>query len=215
MASLSLDYIGIIVPLSTLIPVSIGVCYWRVSDRALHLITIYLVMSFTINSMSSVLSHTNRNALPLLHLDTLFESLLMFSFFGCVLLSRKAMRFCRLLCFVFPVICILELVFVHGIYQFNSYSRPLESLIIVLLSIFYLSEQLGNERRNPKEAAAFLIVIGAMLYFSASFFQFLFSNLVSTHVERSIRLIIWNIHATFVLFMYLLMAAGLSKLKYA
>ncbi len=212
MKSLADVFVGIIVPFSTVIPLFIGIMYYRYADKAIRIILAFLVVSLTINTAGSIIASYNINNLPLLHLYTLLESALLFLFFGLSIRSETGRKLSRIFLFAFPVLCIVDLLFFHSIYQFNSYTRPVESILLVILAMTYISEQVGQERKTGAERAKFWIVLGLLLYFSASFFQFLFSNVLHVTAEKHIRLMIWNIHACFVLIMYILIAVGLLKL---
>lgn len=210
-----LIYTGIIVPVSILIPIGVAASKRKYADRALKIIWYYLLLDSVVNVLAVVLANHEINNLPVLHVFTIFEFVLMSYFYLSVLKEETAGRIIKYLLILFPVFCILNFLFFQSIYQFNTYARPVEALIIMGCSLAYFGQSNDAETRwllNPIN----WINTGILLYFSGALFIFSFSNLTVNELSEkyhAINILMWNIHATLLLIMYLLIAFGFSKCR--
>lgn len=229
MPSFSLVYTGVIVPVSVAIPVSIALLRFRYTSNALRSILYYLIMAGITSCIAAVFAFRHKNNLPLLHVYTVLELLFLLRFYRQVIPGAGVRRWTVILAWVFPVFALANLWFFQSMYRFNSYTRSLEAIIVVALGIVYMSRRTeeGSPGAGNLEQASLgggstgrggvqpetWVVIGLLIYFASAFFQFTFPNIVSSTASLSTRLLIWDIHASLVLVMYLLIAAGFAKCK--
>lgn len=103
--------------------------------------------------------------------------------------------------------------FFQGLDNFNTYTRPVEALIIAGYCISYFYHLDAGVRPPGGRAAADCIVAGMLLYFSGALLLFVFAGTVLNENDRVMRMATWNIHGTLVLIMYLLIAAGFVQCK--
>ena len=73
-----------------------------------------------------------------------------------------------------------------------------------MFTSWYLAVQSNIKSPELVTRSGRLVAAGFMIYYCSSVFQFIFSNIISKNVGTDIKLLIWDIHATFVLIMYLL-----------
>jgi hypothetical protein len=214
MTEWSYVYLGIIIPASVAVPLGLGLARYRETNDALRIILLYLALSGIINIIAAVLAFTQVNNLPLLHFYTIAECLLLLAFYG--LLFRR--KFVSLLLLVsgilFLVFCLYNFLVLQSLYQFNSYTRPVEAVIIIVLSVIYLYRKSAEDTnvswaRQPSG----WIVTGLLLYFSGSLSQFAFSNIISHLASVQTKKIIWLLHGTLVMIMYLLFARAFVLCK--
>lgn len=211
----SLLFTGIIVPVSVLIPIGMAASKRKSTDRALKIIWYYLLLDCVVNLLAVVLANHKINNLPVLHVFTILEFVLMSYFYLSVLKDKTAGRMIRSLLVLFPVFCIINFLFFQSIYQFNTYARPVEALLIMGCSLAYFAQTNDAETSwslNPLN----WINTGILLYFSGALFIFSFSNLTVNEMSEkyyAINILMWNIHATLLLIMYLLIAFGFSKCR--
>lgn len=196
-------YQGYIVPASTLIPIGAGLIYYKKLSKAMHALVVYLCIALLINIGGIVLASYNKNNLPLLHFYTMFELLAVMWYYRRAFSSQWANRWTTIIMFVYPVLCVINFSFFQSIYQFNTYTRPLEAIIIIVFSGIYLSGQSNFDQKQSISNAGRWVASGFMMYFCSSLFQFIFSNVISHSATKQVRLLIWNIHDTFVLIMYI------------
>jgi hypothetical protein len=213
MPSAKLIFVGLIVPVSVLIPISFAVSKYKRADRALLLIFYYLLLDGLVNLLAAFLADRKINNLPLLHIFTILEFLLLSYFYIKILKEALIRKVIGALMVIFPLVCILNFTFFQSIFRFNTYTRPLEVLIVMAYSLAYFAQinEADNEKRwisNPLN----WINTGVLLYFSGALFVYSFSNLTVAYIISpkyySLNLFIWNIHATLLLAMYLLFSWG-------
>ena len=204
MKSFSYFYQGYFVPLSMFIPIIAGIIFYKRINKQLRTLLVYLSASLIINVAGIILSNRNINNLPLLHFYTIVELVTVMLYYLRAFGPGKTDKWIKGVMIFFPVLCIINFCFFQSIYEFNTYTRPLGALIIILFTAGYLSVQ--NNLKNPEliTRSGILVAAGFMIYFCSSLFQFIFSNIVSHNVSKNIKLFIWDLHATFVLIMYLL-----------
>lgn len=201
----SLLYTGEIVPALTLLPIIVAIRLYRVITHALKAILFYLFVAAVFNIVASIFSHSNN--LPLLHIYTVVEFLFLLPFYYKLLSGKKVVLVLGIL---FPVWAVINSLVVQNIYGFNSYSRATEALIMTIFALMYLAdvtkEEWGGRPENWANA-------GLLLYFSGALSQFAFSNVVSAYAPVMFKMLIWDIHATFVLIMYLLFTVAFLKCR--
>ncbi|RAJ29247.1 hypothetical protein [Pedobacter cryoconitis] len=213
--SASLIYTGVIVPAGVLIPIVVAYSKRKYTNRPLEIIWYYLLLDGVVNLLAVLLADHEINNLPVLHVFTILEFLLLSYFYLSVLREKAAGRIIKYLLVIFPVFCIVNFLFFQSIYQFNTYARPVEALIIMGCSLAYFAQTNDADTRwsfNPLN----WINTGILLYFSGALFIFSFSNLTVKQMSEkyyAINILMWNIHATLLLLMYLLIAFGFSKCR--
>jgi hypothetical protein len=196
-------YQGYIVPGSTLLPILAGLIYYKKLSKAMHALIIYLCIALLINICGIVMASYGKNNLPLLHFYTMFELLALTWYYQRAFASHWADRWTRIIMIAYPVLCVINFSFFQSIYQFNTYTRPLEAIIIIVFSIIYLAGDANFDLKKSNNNGGRWVASGLLLYFCGSLFQFIFSNVVSHGASKQVKLFIWNLHDTFVLVMYI------------
>lgn len=201
--SFSYIYQSIIVPASTLLPIIAGLIWYKKLSRPLHTLVAYLIIALLINIGGIVMAQYNKNNLPLLHFYTMYELLAVMLYYRHAFHSKAADKWTTIIMIVYPILCVINFTFIQSIYQFNTYTRPLEAIIIIVFSGVYLSSQNNFEKKDLIHNSGRWVASGFLLYFCGSLFQFIFSNLISHHASKPVKMLIWNLHDTFVLIMYI------------
>lgn len=213
MASWSHVYQGVVVPVSILIPIAAAINA-REINGVLKTIFIYILFAGTINIIAAFMAFNYYNNLPLLHIYTILELILLLRFFSRILKNKAVLKVIKIITWVFPLMCMINFSFFESIYTFNSYTRPLEAIIIIILCMIHLKD--NEELFSVSSAQAkpeIWISIGLLIYFSGSFFQFTFSNYISHLASPAIKSVIWNLHATLVLLMYIFFTKAFIRAK--
>lgn len=201
---------GVLVPLTIILPVFIAIIRYHKLPSECRILFYYLIMAGLINTVASMMARNGIRNLPLSHLLTMLEFVMLTDYFSIVLKEKKAIRILQV-CFI--IACILNTIFLQDIWQFNTYTRSLEALIIMLLSV-NLFAKMFTDIDGPRlvTRSDFWFNTGMFLYFSGSFMMFIFSNFL-LQASKKDWIIIWNIHATFLLIMYILFTIGFIKCK--
>ena len=214
MLSFSDIYQGFFVPASIAVPVTVAIRRYRFAGKGPRGILWYLLVSGFINGIAIILSFLRTNNLPLLHVYTVIELVLLGQFFSYSFRSAFMRNWIRGIQLVFVLLCTVNFCFIQSLYIFNSYTRPLEAIVIICLSLLYLYSLTGPDAAVPWTTLPEVwIAAGLLIYFSTSFSEFTFANVVSVKASRSVKLLIWNIHDTMVLIMYLFFAKGFTQCK--
>jgi hypothetical protein len=217
MPSAKFIFIGIIAPASVLVPITVAAFKYRQLDRVLLLIFYYLLFDGLVDLLAIVFANIGINNLPLLHIFTIIEFLILSYFYIRILKDPFAHKLIKYLMGIFPVICIINFIFFQSIFRFNTYTRPLEILIIMAYSLTYFAQTdvtyfEGKWMSKPLN----WINTGILLYFSGALFVYSFSNLTTVYTSPkyyALNLFIWNIHGGLLLGMYILFSWGFLVCK--
>ena len=208
MSSLTSLYLGVIVPASTLIPITIGIIKYRRLVRRQRALLLYLCMAVTVNAIATIYSHHNN--LPLLHVYTMLEFILLVRYYVLVFSGRKTVPYLVAAAIIFPVFCVVNFLFIQSIYTYNSYTRPVEAIFLVLCSLLYFAAPETGEEPWA-DVPDNWVNAGILLYFSGALAQFSFSNVLEATAPHSVIMLILVLHATLVLIMYILFTISFYK----
>jgi hypothetical protein len=203
-----LIYLAYIVPAAVLIPLLAGFWRYRRLPGYARVILAYLVIAGIVNVLASLLALKRINNLPLLHIYTLLEFVTL-SIFYKLTLHGKIKAAINWMIAGFALLCIVYAAIPGNIYAYNIIPRSLESFIIGSLAVTFFFPQMSTDLKTMEPLL--WMNAGLLLYFSASFLLFLFSEVLS-HTD-TVDNIAWVMHATFVLLMYLLFAAAFIRTK--
>lgn len=146
--------------------------------------------------------------LPMLHLFTVLQFVLLANIMRKVLVPLISNRTLNILMMAFILFASIDALFLNGIDNFNSYSRPLASFILVFLALCYFYKTLKELKvKSLDKEPLFWLHIGILIYFSGSFFIFLFTNYIKTSNDALFTL--WGIHAIFNIFLNISYAIAL------
>jgi hypothetical protein len=206
-------FAGIIVPASIIIPVITAIVKWRKWDNAFYFIFLYLCFSLAANIASHIMASNGINNMPLLHVDTIVEMLLLGFFFIKLFRQRRMRQLVRSCLALFCLFNIINFLFIQSIYQFNTYPRPVGAILIISFCLAYWWQ--GNFEQVAEEKWTDIptnwIISGMLLYFSSTMFLFTFSNYLIHQFSKQANIFIWNLHAAIAMLMYLLFTVGFYK----
>jgi len=207
-------YALVIVPASILVPIIMARSVYPDLRKRHRIILFYLLVSGCINLAAIVLASKGMHNLFLLHFYTIIEFAILSMFFRDIIKGKFITRFITCSIFAFTALCIINFVFLQSLDKFNTYTRPIEAIFLIAYSLSYFEREsrIDHELSWVNNPVSWMVT-GILLYFSGALFQFTFSNVVSIEVSHDIKVLIWNIHATLVLIMYILFAIGFRKCK--
>ncbi|TKC01264.1 hypothetical protein [Pedobacter cryotolerans] len=205
-------FLTYIVPLSILIPILIGLFNYKNLQTSGKFVFYYLVASGLINLAAIVLVAFRMTNLPLLHLYTIVEAVLLLSYFRTIFTNHLIRKFLLYIIIIFPLLCIINFTFIQSIFTFNTYTRPLEAILITFFCLLYLYKSGFTENWINKQTSWFNM--GILLYFPVVCIIFILSNyMVFVSKNKELNLMIWQFHAIMSMVMYLAMAKGFSLTK--
>lgn len=203
-------YMRVVVPATILLPLVFALVrfiYWKKTER---LVFVYLLLSLVFNVISSILSKKGINNLPYLHLYTCLECMLLFAGFRTIVKDVKVSRVLLAGILLFPVFAAIYIFKFHSIYQYNIIPRCVESILLMIAAMYILMQKFIKENKLVYDFN-FFFVSGMLMYFSSSLTLFALSENVPK--TKELNYVLWNIHATLVLILYVLIAAGYYKLR--
>lgn len=204
----------VIVPASIIIPIAVALTEYTQLKKQSKILLFYLVVSGCINLAAVILASKGIHNLHLLHFYTIVEFAVLSLFFKQILTGKFISGFINCLIFVFTALCIINFSFLQSINKFNTYTRPIEAILLIGYCLVYFErESRIIQSLSWVKNAVNWMVTGILLYFSGALFLFAFSNVVSIKVSPDIKIQLWNVHATLVLIMYVLFAIGFRKCK--
>ena len=136
---------------------------------------------------------------PLLNFNTIGEFLILVSvyYFGVKgLLSEKQYR---LILGIFLIIALINMLIFQGFWNYNSITRSLESIIIVLLTFQYFRFTLDHlSTPNLSKSFSFWFASAVLLYFVANLLMFfymhvIYENSLKSEADKQSFLLIWSI----------------------
>jgi hypothetical protein len=204
-------YMNVIAPSFILLPVIIAFVRRRFLSRAGKVLLFYLGLDAVVSLISSVLANYSIPNLPLYHIATLFETVILLYFFRVIFDNKHFREYINLLLVIVPALQILNTLLIQQINEFNSYALSLQSLLIIVLCFFYWWHYETDTSESWASVPLHWIISGIMLYFSSSFIVFTFSNLASVTLSKKALILLWNLHASLSIIMYVQMAIGIRK----
>ncbi len=205
-------FVSYVVPLSILIPILFGILHFKFANAGSKLLVYYLIASGLINVAAIIMASFNMRNLPLLHLYTIVEAVLVLSYLRTLFVEESIKKIMLVTIIFFPILCILNFTFFQSIHSFNTHTRPLEAILITSFCTLYLYKSGFTENWIGKSSSWFNI--GILIYFPVACIIFIVSNyMVFITKNRSMNLHVWHVHAALVLVMYLIWARGFYLLK--
>lgn len=203
-------YMGVVVPATIFLPIIIALinkAYWKTTERWVFA---YLVFSLFFNSLSKLLSDRRINNLPFLHLYTVLEFLLLSLCFLSVISHQLFRKVIVVGMILFPLFAAFNIWHSNSLYSYNMMPRSVESILIIIYGIFFLLRKFSLESKTDYDFNYFF-VFGMLLYFCSSITLFSLSGFILQ--DTGLNFFLWNMHATLVLILYVVIAVGYLKLR--
>lgn len=205
-------YVGIFVPLVAIIPLILFFLRANSYPKGAKLIVAYLCIGLLTNCCGRLLGIAHLNNLPLLHLYTIIEFLILMWYFRSFVLSRNIIVGMTILMVIFPVYSLMNMFFIQQPFIFNSYARSIAAIILMASSLYCIYKNLNHTERWANYFSNW-VSTGLLIYFGSALFQFALSNIIYTHISLKHQLILGSIHANLVMAMYLLFTGGFIYAK--
>lgn len=203
-----------LVPVSVLAPLTTGVIRYRALTKALRLLCYYFATSLCVNVITATLSYYRIPNLIFFHLYTAVEAVFLSLFFLQIIENDILKKILSFFLIAFPILCIINYAFVQTGNVFNTYTHSLEALLFMVLSIFYFWEQSQQEDQVKwVQVPLNWIISGFLLYFSSTFFLYVFSNVLIRNYSTAVNVFIWSVHGFIVVATNILWTIGLYKCK--
>lgn len=156
------------------------ICLWKIPilPQRFKRICYLIWFNFAIEIGARVLAELSGNNLPLLHIYTLGEFLLLSYFYMGLLSAPKflAQNF-KWVTIAIAILIISNTLFLQSIYGFNTYAKTAVQFIFILYAILYFFDLSEQDTLGVTEKKYLRLINSAILiYYSGSLFIFMFSN---------------------------------------
>lgn len=204
---------NVVAPCFILLPLAAALARYRQLPAAGRLLFAYLAVDAVVSFLSSVLAYNHIPNLPLYHVATIVDTVLLISFFLKLFAHKVWAGYLTAAMFLFPLLGVLNIIFLQPLFSFNSYMLSLKSMLLIFLCFLYWWHYEPVTGKAWKHIPLHWIISGLLLYFSSAFILFTFSDFIISVSSRTVSIVLWNIHAGLSVMMFLLLAIGFSKYK--
>lgn len=197
--------------------VSLGLIQWKDLEPALKWFVCFLCWNLGIEVLAKLdmaFKLLGGNNLPLLHLYTLGEFVLLFLFY--THLIEKPVWLRRLqypILLAISMLIVLNSAFVQDLYGFNTYAKTgVQLLLIGAAVLFFFNLAAQEEPEAPSLPSLRLINSAILIYYSSSLVIFMFGNFLLT--AHSNEFYLWVINASLNILFHILIFIALWNLKF-
>ncbi len=195
------------------IPLIIGLNRKKYLNYELRVIIYFLGNSVVFEFISKTMQIYKIPNLYLFHIYVLTEFLFISWFYFEIFKKYISPKIIPTVFVIFIIFSLIDTFVWHNPFTFNSYAKTLECIIIVSYTVFYLYKTFDEfQDEDPSDTPVFWINAGFLFYFSGCLFLFTFSNFILTQ-GKPMGMVVWAIHAFFIIIMYSLISVGLWKSK--
>ncbi|MDP9048051.1 MAG: hypothetical protein M3N14_07930 [Bacteroidota bacterium] len=200
------------------IPILLAGClvmiYYRRFEKKFRIFSWFIICSVIIQIIALVLWLKRENNMPLLHLYVPLGFILLAWFYQAVLESLINKAIIVTVALFFLCFSIINSLFFENIFIFNSNALTVESILLIIFSIFtfivLLNQQLQSVTRRAKQSLSW-INSGILIYYSSTLLLFYFSNYVMHHYSVNVSAHTWMFHSFASIIMYTCFLVGLWK----
>lgn len=156
----------------------LGAFYWQRLSKSLKWLVLFLFFNLFIEITARFAAVAFRQNLPLLHLYTLGEFLLFSLFYRQILDDQSVFKkyFSPLITLGLGLV-VLNTLLLQSIFEFNSYSKTLVQVIIILYALDYAFRINENTHPNTVQYQGLRLVnAGVLIYYCGSLFIFMASK---------------------------------------
>lgn len=195
----------------SIVPIVTGLWLWNKLSAAFRFIWLYCFLSLIVEQLLHYFARNGINNMPFFHFFPVVEFTLFVLFYKYQLKEIVNTRHYIILPFLFVLITLINLFFFQGIFELNSNTTSVESVVLVLLTLyaFYLlvkNMSLTNHLFNR----LFWVSSGILIYFSGLLLFFILNNFFAENIFR-LYTIGWIYHAFLNINLYLFFTIGLWK----
>ena len=207
-------YMSLVVPSFVLVPIVMAIIRYKTLTQETKVVFYYLLVTAVAHVITIDMARRGIPNLVVFHFYTIVETLFFLQFFFRLFSGSVMRKLIRVLMIAFTVFCLVNLIFFQSIAFFNTYTRLIECIIFILLiCVYWWLDSVTEHSTGWATQPVNWILSGILLYFSSSFFLFIFTNFMFSRYSLAVNEMVWNIHATLVLIMYLLFATAFYQCR--
>jgi hypothetical protein len=174
----------------------------------------FLFISGILQLISLLLWWKGINNLPVLHLYVPAGFVALALFYHAVMKGFIPRSIIPVTAAVFVALSVLNSVFFQPLLTFNSYALTLESVLVIVLSLFtyiLLLNKIVAQKKKDDLKSINWINAGIFIYYSTALLIFYFGDLITHSYSRQFNRYAWMLHSFLSVVMYLCFIIGLWK----
>lgn len=204
----------IVTDLPVLVTAVIALISIRSKDKCTRIFSLFLLFSALIQITALIFWLLHLNNMPLLHLYVPGGFILLSLFYATILKNLINTRIITAITIVFVLYSIINSIFIQKVSTFNSYALSIESVLLIILSIFTFLVFL-NQKKDSLSAQEITgltwINSGIFLYYTADLLLFYFGNYIMNRLSVSDSSYTWVFHSFYSIVMNSFFIIGLWK----
>jgi hypothetical protein len=174
-------------------------------------LSVSVIVTLILEIVSKILWTLSLNNMPLFHIHTLVDFILITLFFRSIttFLSKKT---ALLLSFIFTIIWLTPFIFnKHEIYRYNTISRSVASSAFILYALRYLLGSLKGDTYAGSRSIR-LIIYAILIYSATCLLIFSFGQYIQG-LSKDLNRAIWSIHGFIIILYNILLSIALWELQ--
>lgn len=175
-------------------------------QKAFKYLSAFLVFTMLMQIMATYLNLHGYHNLFLFHLYTPIEFIIFSTIFYSISERQPEKNLILYLCISFVVFCIINAFFIESLDSFNSIARGIEGMLAICICIYFFYQLFISETTiDLLKYSFFWLFSGWLIYFSGTFFLYIYFNKSGTTptyaIIHSILYIFLNLVYTYVLWL--------------
>ncbi|MFQ5709956.1 MAG: hypothetical protein ACE5HO_21075 [bacterium] len=170
---------------SILIPVFLGIFFFRRLAKDLKVFLLYLVFSLLVEIINFYLSLKDISNIWVFHFYTLAEYSLLVWVFSFWQKRTELRRILRTSVIGFALIWLTAKLFIEDLSSFDSFTASLEGILLVGISAYTLYELSKDEASIIYKVPRFWIASAILIYFTGNMMILAFGNTIITEMEKA------------------------------
>lgn len=192
-----------------LIPIGIGIKNRKLLSPEMTSVLLLMFVCLITQSVVIYLRTFQINNLWLGHIYVPLEFVLLANAYRIRLRKQIPQKVIGSIMVLFPLLALLNTLFLQDLTQNNSNVRTLEVVLLIFLALSYFYTLMKNlSFKRPERDPFFWVNTGVLIYLSSSLFLFMYSNILLQY-SNTLGHLVWDIHKVFLFFYYSAIAIGL------
>lgn len=189
-------------------------CVYSKLGKALRVFSLFIFLSGFVQFTSLAFFLAGKNNMPVLHFYVAASVPCLVWFYKTVLGDYISNRIMLGIIFCFLAFTLGNSIFIQDIYRFNSNALVIESIIVIILSIFtfifLLNDSIQEIEIQDKKSLNW-INSGLFIYYLSCLLIYYYGDIILLHFSRSLVGLTWIFHSFFSIVMYTCFFIGLWK----
>jgi hypothetical protein len=197
-----------------LLTVVYAVIYYKQLGPALKVFSWFVFLSGIIQFTSLAFWYAGKNNMPLLHIYVAAGFICLAWFYRTLLNGFIKAKIIWLIAILFLLFTIINSLFIQPVFTFNSYALTVESILIIILTLFtfrFFLNDIVKETSGRDIKSLNWINSGLFIYYASSMLIFYFGAIITRTFSRDLNLYTWIFHSFFSIVMYTCFLIGLWK----